>query len=214
MMANSTRLDEILQRLHQTEAELQQEIDRLLEEKRQQFHYQLRRGKVVFEKNVRRWQRQHRTGVWKYLRHAPLLFVITSPVIYGMVVPLFLLDISLTLYQHICFRVYRIPRVRRSDYLVIDRHHLAYLNIIEKVNCVYCGYGNGLIEYGREITARTEQYWCPIKHAHRTLDPHYRTLLFADYGDVEGYQKKRKKLRQQWDQMGAENPAVHESDEA
>jgi len=197
-MAENNKLDEILQRLHQTEAELQQEVDRLLEQKRQQFHYQLRRGKVVFEKNVRRWQRQHRTGIWKYLRQAPLLYILTSPVIYGMVIPLFLLDISLTIYQHICFRVYRIPLVRRADYLVIDRHHLAYLNIIEKLNCVYCGYGNGLIEYGREITARTEQFWCPIKHAHRTLDPHYRTLMFADYGDAEGYAELRKKLRRQW----------------
>ncbi len=205
-MANSTRLDEILKRLHEVEAELQLEVDRLLEEKSRQFHYQLRRGKVVFEKNVRRWQRQHRIGVWKYLRQAPLLFVITSPVIYGMVVPLLLLDISLTLYQHICFRVYRIPLVRRSDYLVIDRHHLAYLNIIEKLNCVYCGYGNGLIEYGREITARTEQYWCPIKHAHRTLDPHHRTLLFADYGDIEGYRQKRHRLRTQWDQQDLDHP--------
>ena len=30
-------------------------------------------------------------------------------------------------------------RVRRSRYFVIDRHHLAYLNGIEKLNCVYCG---------------------------------------------------------------------------
>jgi len=197
-MPGSNKLDELLTRLHQTEQELQGELDKLLEQKRAQFHYQLRRGKVVFEKNVRRWQRQHRTGVWQYLRHTPLAYIITSPLIYGMVVPLLLLDISLTIYQQICFRVYRIPRVRRADYLVIDRHHLAYLNVIEKLNCVYCGYGNGLIEYGREVTARTEQYWCPIKHARRTLDPHYRTPKFADYGDAESYKKQREYLRGRW----------------
>ena len=198
-MPNKNRLEELLDRLHQTEQELQQEVDHLLEQKREQFHYQMRRGKVVFEKNVRRWQRQHRTGLWKYLRQAPLLYILTAPLIYGMVLPLFLLDISLTIYQQICFRVYRIPRVRRADYLVIDRHHLAYLNIIEKINCVYCGYGNGLIEYGREITARTEQYWCPIKHAERTLDPHHRTLAFADYGDAQSYKEIRDRLRRQWE---------------
>jgi len=199
-MASKNTLDDILRRLKATEWELQQEIDRVLEQKRQQFHYHLQRGRVVFEKNVRQWQRQHRTGAWKYLRQAPLLYIITAPVIYGMLIPLVILDVSLTLYQHICFRVYGIPRVRRADYLVIDRHHLAYLNIIEKLNCVYCGYGNGLIEYGREITARTEQYWCPIKHANRTRDPHHRTLQFADYGDAESYRKQLAVLRKQWDE--------------
>jgi hypothetical protein len=203
-MPNTSRLEELLDRLHQTERELQQEADRLLEQKRQQFHYQLRRGKVVFEKNVRRWHRQHRTGLWKYLLQTPLLFIVTSPLIYGMVIPLFLLDMSLTIYQQICFRVYRIPRVRRAEYLIVDRHHLAYLNIIEKINCVYCGYGNGVIEYGREITARTEQYWCPIKHAKRTLDPHHRTLFFADYGDAQSYKKLRNRLRKQWEHADKE----------
>ncbi len=199
-MPAKTRLDEILARLHATERELQQELDRLLEEKREQFHYQLRRGRVVFERGMRRWQRQHRTGLWRYLRQAPLAFVLSSPIIYGMIVPLVIVDVAFTVYQHICFRIYGIPRVRRRDYLVIDRHYLAYLNAIEKFNCVYCGYGNGLIEYIREITARTEQYWCPIKHAIRTLDPHARSQRFFDYGDAEAYRKGLEALRRDWEQ--------------
>jgi hypothetical protein len=31
------------------------------------------------------------------------------------------------------------------------------------VNCVYCGYFNGLIAYVQEIAARTEQFWLPHK---------------------------------------------------
>ena len=197
-MKTKTRLDELLERLQQTEKELEVEVDRILSQKREQFHYQFRRGKVIFDKNIRRWQRKYRTGLFRYIKEAPLLFILTSPVIYGMIIPLFFLDLSLTLYQQICFRVYRIPLVPRRDYLIIDRHQLDYLNVIEKLNCVYCGYGNGLIEYGREITARTEQYWCPIKHAKRTLDPHHRTRFFVDYGDAKSYQQKLKKLRQQW----------------
>ena len=204
-MQPKTRLDEILGRLQATERELQQEVDRLLAEKREQFHYQLRRGKVVFEREVRRWQRQYRTGIWHYLRQAPLAFILSAPVIYGMVIPLFILDVSFSLYQHTCFRIYGIPRVRRADYLVIDRQHLAYLNIIEKFNCVYCGYGNGLIEYVREITARTEQYWCPIKHAVRTLDPHTRSQRFFHYGDAEAYRQGLEALRKEWkDETAAE----------
>lgn len=34
---------------------------------------------------------------------------------------------------------------------------------MEKVNCVYCSYFNGLMSYLREIAGRTEQYWCPIR---------------------------------------------------
>lgn len=194
----STTLDEILQRLHQTQLELEQELDRLLEQKRQQFKYQLQRGKVVFEQGIRRWQKEYRTGLWSYVSRAPIIFIISAPVIYGMLIPLLILDISISIYQHICFRIYRIPLVKRSDYLVIDRHQLDYLNMIEKMNCIYCGYGNGLIEYAREITARTEQYWCPIKHARRTLDQHHRTQRFFDYGDAESYTRNRKTLRQDW----------------
>ena len=199
----STALDEILQRLHQVEQELEQELDRLLEQKREQFKYQLRRGRVVFERGIRRWQKQYKTGSWAYLVRAPLLVILSAPLIYGMLIPLLLLDLSITLYQHICFRIYRIPLVRRKDYLVIDRHHLAYLNLIERLNCVYCGYANGLIEYAREIVARTEQFWCPVKHARRTLDGHYRIQRFLDYGDAEAYSRNRQTVRRDWSDLTA-----------
>lgn len=200
-----TALDEILQRLHDTQQELEQELDRLLVEKRQQFKYHLQRGKVVFEQGIGRWQKEYRTGLWAYVSKAPITFIISAPVIYGMLIPMLLLDVSVSIYQHICFRIYRIPLVKRSDYLVIDRHHLAYLNVIEKINCTYCGYGNGLIEYVREITARTEQYWCPIKHAQRTLDEHHRMQRFFDYGDAESYTRNKKKLRQDWSGPDVQN---------
>ncbi len=58
---------------------------------------------------------------------------------------------------------------------------------LEKFNCIYCGYGNGVAAYGKEIIARTEQYWCPIKHAERVKDPHTRYYNFFEYGDAEGY---------------------------
>ncbi len=160
-MQTITKIDEILVRLRVTEQELEQEVDSLLAEKRQQFNYSLRRGKVVFERSVQNWQRQHRIGLWQYLRKTPLVYIFSAPFIYGMIVPLLILDVSITVYQHICFRIYGIPLVKRTDYLVVDRHLLAYLNAIEKINCTYCGYGNGLIEYAREIVGRTEQYWCP-----------------------------------------------------
>jgi len=197
-MPSSSTLEELLERLRQTERELEQEIDRLLADKRQQFQYHLERGKVVFEQNVRHWQKQYRTGVWGYILKAPLLYILSAPLIYGMAVPLAILDLAISIYQHICFRIYRIPLVKRRDHLVIDRQHLAYLNPVEKLNCIYCGYANGLMAYCQEITARTEQYWCPIKHARRTLDTHKRASRFLDYGDAKAWRSELEQVRRDW----------------
>ncbi|NEX19229.1 hypothetical protein G3480_02685 [Thiorhodococcus mannitoliphagus] len=200
-MANPV-LDDILERLRATQRELDQELDRLVEEGRERFRYSLRRGKVVFERNMRSLHRQQRISLWRYLRRAPLAYILTAPLIYGVALPMLILDFSLTLYQQVCFRVYGIPRVRRADFFVIDRHRLAYLNPIEKLNCVYCGYGNQLIEYAREVAGRTEQYWCPIKHAQRTMDPHARVQCFFGYGDADAYRQELKALRRDWDAHG------------
>lgn len=198
-MEYKTKLDEILERLKNVQQELEVELDRILAEKRDRFRYRWERGRVVFERRVRRLLVQERTGLWTYLRNSQVRFFLSAPVIYGMIVPLAFLDLTVTLYQHICFRIYRVPRVRRNDYMYIDRHYLPYLNLIEKLNCVYCGYGNGLIEYCREVVARTEQFWCPIKHARRTPDPHHRTAKFFDYGDAEAWRTGLEKIRRDWD---------------
>lgn len=193
-----TTLDEILSRLSSAQQELEVELERLLKNKQQQFHYQLRKGKVIFERNIRRLQRQQRDNAWNYLKKAPLKAILSAPIIYGVLIPMILLDFSVTFYQHSCFRIYGIPIVGRSQYFIFDRHRLAYLNSIEAFNCIYCGYGNGLIEYTREIFARTEQFWCPIKHAQKTKDPHHRVQKFFDYGDVDALRSGLKNIRQDW----------------
>jgi len=83
----------------------------------------------------------------------------------------------------------------RSDYLVLDRGDLPYLNILERFNCFYCGYANGLMGYAREISARTEQYFCPIKHARRILAAHEHYPSFFEYGDAESYRLGLERLR-------------------
>lgn len=110
---------------------------------------------------------------------------LTAPVIYALAVPLALLDLMVTLYQKVCFPLYGLPQVDRSEHLVIDRHKLSYLDGIEKLNCLYCGYGNGVIAYAREIAARTEEHWCPIKHKKRVKAPHGRYAGFAEYDDPQ-----------------------------
>lgn len=194
------KLEEILGRLQKLQVELELEIDQLLKEKRQQFHYTLEQGKVRFEQGFKALQRQQRIGLWRYLRGARLGHLLSAPIIYSLVVPLALLDLMITLYQHTCFRIYGIPLVRRADYMTVDRLQLSYLNAIEKLNCLYCSYGNGVVEYCREISARTEQYWCPIKHARRTPDPHHLVEKFFDYGDADAYKQQLQRLRREWNE--------------
>jgi len=198
-MKNGRGLDELIRRVQTAQRELEQELDRLLKEKRSKFQYQIRRGRIIFERQVRRLHKKQRTGLLLYIRKAQPATIVSAPIIYSMIIPLVFLDLTITLYQQICFRIYNIPRVQRSDYLTIDRHYLPYLNLIEKINCVYCGYGNGLIEYAREVIGRTEKYWCPIKHARRTKDPHKYTEQFLDYGDAESWKEKLPAIRQDWE---------------
>ena len=125
--------------------------------------------------------------------------MLTEPVIYAGWVPFLLMDLFVTLYQHLCFPIYGIPKVKRSEYLVFDREDLPYLNLIEKFNCFYCSYGNGVAAYTREVSARTEQYWCPIKHARRVRAAHDRYPKFFDYGDAEAFRQGLNRLRKQYD---------------
>ncbi len=182
---------------------LQEQLEEFFEDAREKFRYTLEDGRVRFSREVQQLQRRYRTSSFRYLLEADWRSLITAPVIYSMIVPLLILDLCFTVYQHICFRAYGIPRVSRRDYLVNDRHKLAYLNVIEKVNCTYCGYGNGVIAYAREIIARTEEYWCPIHHANRVADPHRHYLQFFAFGDAQGYKQglipKRQALREEND---------------
>jgi hypothetical protein len=73
--------------------------------------------------------------------------------------------------------------------MVADRHHLTYLNFIQKVNCLFCSYGGGVIAYAREIAARTEDFWCPVKNAGKVRTPHHKYYEFLEFGDVEGFKK-------------------------
>ena len=199
-MSNS-HIDDILNRLHTLQAELENEIDRVLTEKRERFQYTLKRGRVRFERGMRALQRHQKTAVWTYIRNARLGHLLSAPVTYSLIIPFVLLDIMVSIYQHVCFRIYGIPLVSRKKYFVVDRQHLAYLNLVEKFNCIYCGYGNSLIEYTREIAGRTEQYWCPIKHAQRTPDPHHMVDQFVDYGDADAYKNRLQTLREELDTM-------------
>jgi len=175
--------------------ELESQLIRELQKKEKEFFYVVVRKKVRFEREVRKQHKALAKTLRGYLRDAAFLNILTAPVIWFCLIPGLFLDISITVYQTICFPIYKNPRVKRSDYIVIDRQNLGYLNGIEKFNCVYCGYFNGLVAYVQEVVARTEQYWCPIKHARKLKTIHNRYQNFLDFGDAEGYQENIEKVR-------------------
>jgi len=182
-------------RLTELEREIQQEFEEQVEAKRREFRYQIEKGKIAFERDARAIHKKLRQGVISYLWNTPFLSLLVSPLIYSLLVPLVILDIWIWIYQVVCFRVYRIAMVDRSRYIVLDRGHLQYLNWIERFNCNYCGYANGLIAYVREVAARTEQYFCPIKHARRIQGTHSRYHNFLDFGEAKVYRTRLAKLR-------------------
>jgi hypothetical protein len=112
-----------------------------------------------------------------------------------MIIPLVITDIFITFYQLTCFPIYGIKKVRRGDYIIFDRQQLNYLNFIEKFHCTYCAYGSGMIAYISEIVARTEQYFCPIKHARKVLGTHARYARFLDFGEAENYEARLEEFR-------------------
>jgi hypothetical protein len=142
-----------------------------------------------------RGQRRYREQLWRYVLFGDASTAVTSPVVYSLLLPFALLDAWVTVYQAICFRAWGIEPVRRRDYFTIDRHKLAYLNALEKMNCLYCSYANGVVAFVREVAARTEQYWCPIRHRRRPRDPHARYAGFVPYQDAIGYRALLPSLR-------------------
>jgi len=174
---------------------LERELEVALAKRRVELNYKVHDGIVQFEEAVIRRHHELKTRLLGYVLGARPAMVLSAPAIYALIVPLVLLDLFVAIYQSVCFPVYGIPRVRRRDYLAFDRGQLAYLNALEKLNCAYCSYANGLLAHVREVASRTEEYWCPIKHARRVLGLHARYGRFVDYGDADAYRRDLERLR-------------------
>ena len=185
------RVDVLIDRIRSLEHELEVEFSK----QRSGFRFGLEHGRARFEEEAIRRLTERRTRLLNYVFGAPLLVAVTAPVIYSLLIPFLLVDLWVSIYQAICFRVYRIPQVRRGRYMNFDRTGLPYLNALEKLNCAYCSYVNGVIAYVREVASRTEQYWCPIKHTRRVVGGHGRYDGFEDFGDGDGYRSRLEDLR-------------------
>ena len=189
----NTRVSSIVAMIRKLEEDLDVELAR----RRLELRYKVDNGKIEFEEQILKYHKRIRSNWLRYVLGARPAVLLTAPIIYSLILPFALLDLFVSIYQLTCFRIYGVARVHRSDHLVFDRSQLAYLNWFERFNCRYCSYANGVISYVREVAARTEQYWCPIKHSRRVLGTHERYHAFADYGDGAAYGQELAKLRQQ-----------------
>ncbi len=184
-------INDLVARIKALEVELESELDQA----GTHLRYRLVDRKVQFEREALQLQRRFKVNLFRYALFPRPRHVIVAPFIYILFPVLVMLDLLASLYHAVCFPLLEIPKVKRSDYVIFDRHHLAYLNLLEKLNCAYCSYGSGLLAYLTEIIARTEQYWCPIKHARRALGTHKRYRQFLDYGDAESYRRDLDNIR-------------------
>ncbi len=185
------RIRHILEQIKVLEDEIQSELNK----QGSRWFYQIQGRRIEFERTIREKHRSVKLGILHWFLTVRPLNYLTAPIIYGMFVPMLVFDLLIMFYQFTCFPIYGIPKVKRSDYFSFDHRHLAYLNIIEKFDCLYCSYGNGLLAYATEIFARTEQYFCPIKHARKVLGRHARNKYFMDYGDAADLHKRIEEIR-------------------
>ena len=185
------RINQILIQMAKLEADLRAAVH----DQEEASCFDVRGKRVTFKPSVRQAHRELKNHFLRWLVTNRPQNLITGPLIYSMAIPLVLLDACVSFYQWACFPIYGITKVRRADYLVFDRRHLDYLNAIEKFHCTYCEYANGLMSYATEIVARTEQYFCPIKHARKILGTHDRYKHFLDYGEAEAYEARLEAFR-------------------
>lgn len=186
------RMRRILEQINALEDELRTTV----QQQETKLLYRIKGKRVKFEDSIAETHRKLKMDVFSWFIAVRPQQLLTAPFIYGLIIPLVFLDICITIYQAVCFPIYRITKAKRSDYIVIDHQHLAYLNIFEKFHCIYCSYGNGLLAYACEIAARTEQFFCPIKHASKILGTHSHYGQFIDYGAAEDYHARLKQLRE------------------
>lgn len=188
-------MNDRIQQLLDQMAVLEDDLRTALSEQPTTILFQIKGKRVEFEQSIKETHRRIKRNFFRWLITDRPQNLITGPIIYAMIIPLIITDLFISFYQMTCFPIYGIKKVCRSDYVIFDRQHLSYLNFIEKFHCTYCAYGTGMIAYISEIVARTEQYFCPIKHARKILGTHARYARFLDFGAAEDYEAKLEEYR-------------------
>lgn len=178
-------ISRILQEIENKRKELAEEYERI----KKKYNFEYIKWKIIFSKEQKLENKKKKRSFWQTTKSTTFREYLSIPFIYSMMIPAVILDLFLFMYQQTAMRLYRIPLVKRSDYITLERKHLDYLNWVEKLNCIYCSYVNWLFAYAVEIAWRTEKYWCPIKHAKKMTSSHNWEKYFADYGDADWFKE-------------------------
>ena len=187
------KIREIVEEIETMKIKLAEEIA----EQERHISFEIHNGYVKFENEILSRQKKNMKNLLTWFRKVPFLHFIAAPIIYIMIIPSVIIDITLFIYQQIIFRVFKFKFIKRSDYIIFDHQYLGYLNPIEKINCLYCSYVNGLMQYALAIAGRTELYFCPIKHVKKVIHEHDYYDVFLSYGDRKDYQEKLKALSEE-----------------
>jgi len=178
-------ISRILQEIENKRKELAEEYERI----KKKYNFEYIKWKITFSKEQKLENKKKKRSFWQTTKSTTFREYLSIPFFYSMMIPAVILDLFLFMYQQTAMRLYRIPLVKRSDYITLERKHLDYLNWVEKLNCIYCSYVNWLFAYAVEIAWRTEKYWCPIKHAKKMTSSHNWEKYFADYGDADWFKE-------------------------
>lgn len=131
----------------------------------------------------------------EYIKNTNTLIkhIIAIPIVSSLFFPLVILDIWAEIYHRICFPLYKVPYLKRNNYIKIDRHKLKYLSFWQKAYCVYCGYANGIVGYWVKMAGVTEKYWCGIQHEkNANFIPPKHHEEFSKFNDEEDFKQKYK----------------------
>lgn len=178
-----SKINKILEDISSKREELLSEYEKL----KDRYWFKIEWNKIVWNKEREKELKKSRKSIADTIFGTEFREFLSIPFIWMMIIPAVILDIWLFIYQNTAIRLYKIPLAKRSDYIVFDRKELAYLNWIQKINCIYCSYVNWLFQYWVEVAWRTEKYWCPIKHARKKAWGHDWEEHFADYWDPDGF---------------------------
>ncbi len=174
---------------------LEDELRNVVHEQESRMRYQITDKRIEFERSIEAAHQQLKVGLVQWFLHVRPINYLTAPIIYGMAAPLVFVDVCIGIFQTTCFPIYGILKPKRADYIVMDHRHLAYLNLFEKAHCMYCAYASGVLAMAVEVTSRTEQYFCPIKHARKILGSTQRYAHYLGYGDAEDFHIKLEQFR-------------------
>jgi hypothetical protein len=97
------------------------------------------------------------------------------------------LDVSVWIYQFVCFPIYKIPRIARAPFNAFDRQELRYLDWVSKAHCSYCAYAMGVAAFSSAVIQATEAYFCPIKHQHKLAVVKASAVPYVEYEEPEGF---------------------------